>query len=47
MLNGKRTTIGIGSYPSLSLKQARDKAFKYNQMLASGKDYKLEKEKAK
>ncbi|MGQ4001727.1 integrase arm-type DNA-binding domain-containing protein [Francisellaceae bacterium CB299] len=46
-LNGKRTTIGIGSYPTTSLKQARDKAFEYNQMLASGKNPKLEKEKAK
>ena len=46
-LNGKRNTIGIGSYPSVSLKQARDEAFKYNQMLASGKDPKLEKAKAK
>ena len=46
-LNGKRTTIGIGSYPSVSLKQARDEAFKYNQILASGKDPKLEKEKVK
>ena len=46
-LNGKRTTIGIGSYPTTSLKQARDKAFEYNQMLASGKNPKLEKEKTK
>ena len=46
-LNGKRNTIGIGSYPSVSLKQARDEAFRYSQMLASGKDPKLEKAKAK
>ncbi len=46
-LSGKRNTIGIGSYPATSLKQARDEAFKYNQMLASGKDPKLEKEKTK
>ena len=39
--------LGIGSYPSVSLKQARDEAFKYNQMLASDKDPKLEKAKAK
>lgn len=39
MLNDKRSTIDIGSYPSVSLKQAKDEAFKYNQMLASGKDY--------
>ena len=39
--------MGIGSYPSVSLKQAREEAFKYNQMLANGKDPKLEKEKAK
>lgn len=45
-LNGKRTTIGIGSYPAISLKQAREEAFKYSQMLADGKDPKLEKEKA-
>ncbi|AJI57474.1 phage integrase family protein [Francisella philomiragia] len=37
--------LGIGSYPAISLKQARDEAFKYNQILASGKDPKLEKEK--
>ena len=30
--------LGIGSYPAISLKQARDEAFKYNQMVASGKD---------
>lgn len=47
IINGKRSTIDIGSYPSVSLKQARDEAFKYNQILASGKDPKLEKEKAK
>lgn len=47
LLNGKRSTIDIVSYPSVSLKQARDEAFKYNQMLASGKDPELEKEKAK
>ena len=46
-LNSKRHTIGIGSYPTTSLKQARDEAFKYNQILANGKDPKLEKEKAK
>ncbi len=46
-LNGKRNTIGIGSYPSVSLKQARDEAFRYSQKLASGKDPKLEKAKAK
>ena len=46
-MNGKRTTIGIGSYPTTSLKQARDKALEYNQMLASGKNPKLEKEKTK
>lgn len=39
--------LGIGSYPAISLKQARDEAFKYSQMLADGKDPKLEKEKAK
>ena len=38
--------LGIGSYPAISLKQARDEAFKYNQMVASGKDPKLEKEKS-
>ena len=38
--------LGIGSYPAISLKQARDEAFKYSQMLANGKDPKLEKEKA-
>ncbi|AEI35509.1 tyrosine-type recombinase/integrase [Francisella salina] len=38
--------LGIGSYPAVSLKQARDEAFKYSQMLVSGKDPKLEKEKA-
>ncbi|API87539.1 tyrosine-type recombinase/integrase [Francisella uliginis] len=37
--------LGIGSYPAISLKQARDEAFKYNQMLSSGKDPKLEKER--
>ena len=38
--------LGIGSYPSVSLKQARDEAFRYSQMLASGKYPKLEKAKA-
>jgi len=46
-LHTTRNTIGIGSYPNVSLKQARDIAFKYNQILANGKDPKLEKEKAK
>ncbi len=39
--------LGIGSYPSVSLKEARAEAFRYKQMLASDKDPKLEKEKAK
>ena len=37
----------MGSYPSISLKQARDVSFKYNQLKAEGKDPKLEKAKAK
>ena len=45
MKAGKRVVIGLGSYPSLSLKEARDIAFKYNQMLANGKDPKIEKAK--
>lgn len=43
----KGTWLGIGGYPSVSLKQAREEAFRYKQMLASDKDPKIEKEKAK
>ncbi|AJI75208.1 phage integrase family protein [Francisella philomiragia subsp. philomiragia ATCC 25015] len=42
----KNTWIGIGGYPSISLKQAREEATKYKQLIASGKDPKIEKEKA-
>ena len=38
---------GLGSYPSVSLKKAREKAFEYRQILSNGKDPKIELEKAK
>jgi integrase len=45
--NGKAREIGLGSYPGVELKAARDKAKEYRDMLGEGLDPKEAKEQAK
>lgn len=46
-LNKKRHTMGLGAYPDVSLKQAREKAFKFNSILANNEDPKIHRELTK
>ena len=46
MRNGKPVAVGLGSYPSVSLKSARAKAETNRQILADGKDPLTEKRAA-
>lgn len=45
-LDGKQRHIGIGPYPTVSLKDARDKGLEYRRQLANGVDPKKYKEEA-
>ena len=45
-LDGKQRHIGIGPYPIVSLKDARDKGLEYRRQLANGVDPKKDKEEA-
>lgn len=45
-LHGKRTTIAVGRYPLVSLKEARQKAIELQQKLANGIDPAMERRKA-
>ena len=42
-LNGKRRETGLGSYPTISLAQACEKAFRNKQLLNDGADPKSQK----
>lgn len=43
----KPTNLGLGSYPAISLAEARDKVQEYKKMLIAGLDPQIENEKAK
>ncbi|HIG44347.1 MAG TPA: DUF4102 domain-containing protein, partial [Gammaproteobacteria bacterium] len=44
-LTKKRTNLGLGKYPALSLAQAREKAEYYRSQLANGLDPKTERDR--
>ena len=46
-IRGKQTDIGLGSFPLVSLAEARDKAFENRRLARSGGDPLAEKRKAK
>ncbi|MDE3273101.1 Arm DNA-binding domain-containing protein [Pseudoalteromonas sp. G4] len=45
-INGKRSVIAIGAYPTISLKEARQKVLFFRHQLANGIDPLMEKRKA-
>ncbi len=47
MIDGRRANIGLGSYPVISLKMARERAFDNRRAIALGRNPLLEKRRAK
>ena len=46
LIQGKRRDMGLGGWPTVSLKEARDKAFKYRKIAWEGADPFIERDKS-